>query len=52
MFSPKKPILTDQFLDELAKEISLLYGNPEYENKVLRVKSGVEIQKSKQNREE
>ncbi|MFK9092657.1 bacitracin ABC transporter ATP-binding protein [Bacillus salipaludis] len=28
MFSHKKPLLTDEFLDELAKEISLLYGDP------------------------
>jgi hypothetical protein len=28
MPKPKKPLLSDQFLDELAKEISELYGGP------------------------
>ncbi|MBO0960477.1 bacitracin ABC transporter ATP-binding protein [Neobacillus sp. MM2021_6] len=28
----KKPLFTDRFLDELAREISQLYGGPEYKN--------------------
>ncbi|MFF2448807.1 bacitracin ABC transporter ATP-binding protein [Neobacillus sp. NPDC058068] len=38
MSTQKKPILTDEFLDELAKEISQLYGGPEYENSDMQVK--------------
>ena len=31
MKKSKKPLLSHQFLDELAKEISQIYGNPETE---------------------
>jgi len=31
MSNHKKPLLTDEFLDELAKEISQLNGGPSYE---------------------
>jgi hypothetical protein len=40
MSTQKKPILTDEFLDELAKEISQLYGGPEYEKSDLPPKQG------------
>ena len=46
MSSHKKPLLTDEFLDELAKEISLFYGGPDYENDDLQVKSGEWMQKA------
>lgn len=32
MSKKKKPLLTDEFLDELASEINALYGNPVEEN--------------------
>jgi len=31
MSNNKNPLLTDEFLDELAKEISQLYGGPSHE---------------------
>lgn len=32
MSKKKKPLLTDEFLDELASEINQLYGHPEEQN--------------------
>jgi hypothetical protein len=32
MSKKKKPLLTDEFLDELANEINELYGKPEEQN--------------------
>lgn len=32
MSKQKKPLLTDEFLDELAKEINELYGQPVEQN--------------------
>ena len=32
MFKPKKPLLTDEFLDELVNEINELYGHPVEQN--------------------
>ncbi|WP_152681075.1 hypothetical protein [Neobacillus vireti] len=43
MSTQKKPLLTDEFLDELAKEISQLYGDPEYENRGMPVRQDKKI---------
>ena len=32
MSKKKKPLLTDEFLDELADEINQLYGSPDEQN--------------------
>lgn len=32
MSKEKKPLLTDEFLDELAKEINEIYGPPDEQN--------------------
>ncbi|MFZ7947009.1 MULTISPECIES: hypothetical protein [Bacillaceae] len=48
MSTHKKPLFTDEFLEELAKEISLLYGGPDYKTDHLKEKS----EGGKQNSEE
>ena len=51
MFIDKKPLLTDEFLNELAKEISTTYGGPAYEKSDLSVKQGYWMRNSKRKRE-